>query len=309
MIMSSTINFEKILDISLDNFCWQKDVIIIAGPTCVGKSAIAIALAKKLNGVILNADSVQVYKDLKILSARPCEEELQGIPHFLYGYVNGSNNFSVANWLLDLKTTLKKVELSKKIPIIVGGSGLYINAVLNGLSKIPDVSEDNKKLSLSKFNKIGFEKFKQLNSLIDREFVKVNNDKQRLLRAYSVFLQTEKNMTFWHGQPREGKLEKNILSIFINSERRLIYKNCDFRFDKMLEKGALAEVKSLWESKIDRSLPISKSLGVKWLLEYLDKSISYKDAVDLSKRDTRRFVKRQFTWFKNNFIPDKIINI
>ena len=309
MNMSSTINFEKKLDISLDNFCWQNDAIIIAGPTCVGKSAIAIALAKKINGVILNADSVQVYKNLKILSARPSEEEIQDIPHFLYGYVDGSNNFSVADWLFDLKTALKKVQLSKKVPIIVGGSGLYINAVINGLSKIPDISEDNKNLSLNKFNEIGFERFMQLNSQIDSEFVKINSDKQRLLRAYSVFLQTEKNMTFWHKQPREGKLEKNILSIFINSERKLIYKNCDFRFDKMLEKGALAEVENLWKIKIDRSLPISKSLGVKWLLRYLDKSISYKDAVNLSKRDTRRFVKRQFTWFKNNFIPDKIINI
>ena len=308
MNMSSTINFEKILDISLDNFCWQNDAIIIAGPTCVGKSAIAVALAKQINGVILNADSVQVYKNLKILSARPSEEELQGIPHFLYGYVDGSNNFSVADWLFDLKTTLKKVQLLKKVPIIVGGSGLYINAVLNGLSKIPNVSEKNKNLSIIKFNEVGHEKFKQLNSQIDPEFVKINNDKQRLLRAYSVFLQTQKNMTFWHKQPREGKLEKKIFSIFINSERRLIYKNCDFRFDKMLEKGALAEVESLWKSKIDRSLPISKSLGVKWLLEYFDKSISYKDAVVLSKRDTRRFVKRQFTWFNHNFISNKIIN-
>ena len=308
MNMSSTINFEKKLDISLDNFCWQNDAIIIAGPTCVGKSAIAIALAKKINGVILNADSVQVYKNLKILSARPSEEEIQDIPHFLYGYVDGSNNFSVADWLFDLKTALKKVQLSKKVPIIVGGSGLYINAVINGLSKIPDISEDNKNLSFNKFNEIGFEKFMQLNSQIDPEFVKINSDKQRLLRAYSVFLQTEKNMTFWHKQPREGKLEKNILSIFINSERKLIYKNCDFRFDKMLEKGALAEVENLWKIKIDRSLPISKSLGVKWLLRYLDKSISYKDAVNLSKRDTRRFVKRQFTWFNHNFIPNIIIN-
>ena len=137
MNMSSTINFEKILDISLDNFCWQNDAIIIAGPTCVGKSAIAVALAKQINGVILNADSVQVYKNLKILSARPSEEELQGIPHYLYGYVDGSNKFSVADWLFDLKTTLIKVQLLKKVPIIVGGSGLYINAVLNGLSKIP----------------------------------------------------------------------------------------------------------------------------------------------------------------------------
>lgn len=307
--MSSTLNFEKILDIFPNKVSWEYDAIVIAGPTCVGKSAIAIELARKINGVILNADSVQVYSDLKLLSARPSEEDQQGIPHFLYGYVDAFTNYSVADWLADLKLTLNKAKQIKKVPIIVGGSGLYINAVINGIAKIPNISEKNKKISLNKYNEIGIEKFKQLNCQIDPDFVNVNYDKQRLIRAYSVFLETKKNMTFWHNQPREGKLEKKIFSLMVKSERSTIYRNCDIRFDKMLVSGALDEVETLWKNKIDRSLPISKSLGVKWLLQYLDSLISYEDAVNLSKRDTRRYVKRQFTWFSHNYIPNKTLYI
>ncbi|MDA0917312.1 MAG: tRNA (adenosine(37)-N6)-dimethylallyltransferase MiaA [Proteobacteria bacterium] len=282
-------------------------MIIIAGPTCVGKSAIALELAKKINGAILNADSVQVYKDLKLLSARPSDKDKQNIPHFLYGYVDAWINYSVANWLVDLKGALKKVEVLNKVPIIVGGSGLYINAIINGMTKIPNISVKNKQLALTKFDEIGYKKFKELNDEIDPDFVKVNSDQQRLIRAYSVFLETKKNMTFWYKQPREDKLEKKIFSILVKSERELIYKNCDLRFDNMLASGAISEVEFLWKNKVDRSLPITKCLGVKWLLHYLDDLMSYEDAVKLSKRDTRRFVKRQFTWFSHNFIPTKTV--
>ena len=307
MDMSSTVNFEKIFNSFSNNLCWKNDVIIIAGPTCVGKSAIALELAKKINGAILNADSVQVYKDLKLLSARPSDKDKQNIPHFLYGYVDAWINYSVANWLVDLKGALKKVEVLNKVPIIVGGSGLYINAIINGMTKIPNISVKNKQLALSKFDEIGYKKFKELNDEIDPDFVKVNSDQQRLIRAYSVFLETKKNMTFWYKQPREDKLEKKIFSILVKSERELIYKNCDLRFDNMLASGAISEVEFLWKNKVDRSLPIAKCLGVKWLLHYLDDLMSYEDAVKLSKRDTRRFVKRQFTWFSHNFIPTKTV--
>ncbi len=248
-----------------------------------------------------------MYKDLKLLSARPSDKDKQNIPHFLYGYVDAWINYSVANWLVDLKGALKKVEVLNKVPIIVGGSGLYINAIINGMTKIPNISVKNKQLALTKFDEIGYKKFKELNDEIDPDFVKVNSDQQRLIRAYSVFLETKKNMTFWYKQPREDKLEKKIFSILVKSERELIYKNCDLRFDNMLASGAISEVEFLWKNKVDRSLPIAKCLGVKWLLHYLDDLMSYEDAVKLSKRDTRRFVKRQFTWFSHNFIPTKTV--
>ncbi len=305
--MSSLLNVDVSFDLADNQYHYKKDLIIIAGPTCVGKSFIAMELAKKINGVLINADSVQVYEDLKLLSARPSEEDMRQIPHFLYGYVKSQKNNSIADWLRRLHKVLLDIQKIKKIAILVGGSGLYINAVINGLAPIPRLREEIKKKSLFKLNEIGIDSFKEINLNIDPEFVEKNHDKHRLLRSYGVFLQTKRNMTYWYQKPRQGAIKKNIYNFLINSERKLIYKRCELRFDNMLEKGALEEVRKIHDSNIDRSLPVARSLGVKWLLNYLDKKISFEEAVRLSKRDTRRYVKRQITWFNHNFIPYKII--
>ena len=305
--MSSLLNLNASFDLYKNHYDYEKDLIIIAGPTCVGKSLIAMKLAKKINGVLINADSVQVYKDLKVLSARPSEEDMRQIPHFLYGYVKSQINYSIADWLKRLSKVLSEVKKLNKIAILVGGSGLYLNAVINGLAPIPKLREEIKTKSLLKLNEIGIENFKELNFNIDSKFVSKNYDKHRLLRSYGVFLQTKKNMTYWHKEPRQGAIKKNIYGFLINLERKLIYKKCELRFDNMLKEGALKEVKKLHQSNIDRSLPVAKCLGVKWLLSYLDKKISLEDAVKLSKRDTRRYVKRQITWFSHNYIPYKTI--
>jgi len=259
--------------------------------------------------VIVNADSVQVYKDLNVLSARPDTKNMDYIPHYLYGYVNSSNTFSVSNWLFDLKEKLVEIKKNKKVPILVGGSGLYINAAINGLVPIPAISENIKQESLSKLDHVGIDKFREMLFDIDPVFLQKNNDKHRLLRAHSVYLQTSKPLSFWHDQPREGKVSKQIYSFLISSERKVIYKNCDKRFNQMLNVGGLEEVIKLRDKHIDRSLPIMKSLGVKWLLNYLDSQISFDDAVRLSMRDTRHYVKRQLTWFRHNYIPNKIIEL
>ena len=305
--MSSLLNIEAYFDLAKNQFDYKKDLIIIAGPTCVGKSMLAMKLAKKINGVLVNADSVQVYKDLKLLSARPTKQDMHEVPHLLYGYVKSHINYSIADWLEELTKALENLEKIKKIPILVGGSGLYLNAVINGLAPIPKLTEKTKIKCLLKLNEIGIDNFRKINFKIDPQFIAKNHDKHRLLRSYGVFLQTKKNMSHWYKKPREGSIKKNIYSFLINLDRKLIYKRCEFRFDHMLENGAIEEVKKLYKLNIDRSLPIAKSLGVKWLLSYLDKKISYEDAVSLSKRDTRRYVKRQITWFSHNFIPYKNI--
>ncbi len=305
--MSSLLNIEEFFDLAQNQYDFKTDLIIIAGPTCVGKSMLGMKLAKKINGVLVNADSVQVYEDIKLLSARPTEDEMDQVPHFLYGYVKSHINYSIADWLQQLSEVLDNLKKLRKTAILVGGSGLYLNAVINGLAPIPKLKEETKIKSLLKLNEIGFENFKKFNLKIDPKFVSKNQDKHRLLRSYGVFLQTKKNMSYWHKKPRTGAVKKNIYSFLINLERKLIYKRCEFRFDYMLENGAIEEVKKLYESNIDRTLPISKCLGVKWLLSYLDKNISFEEAVSLSKRDTRRYVKRQITWFANNFIPYKNI--
>ena len=305
--MSSVLNVETSFDLVENQYHYEKDLIIIAGPTCVGKSSIAMKLAKKINGVLVNADSVQVYEDLKLLSARPSEDDIRLIPHFLYGYVKSEKNYSIADWLQKLSKVLLEIEKMKKTAILVGGSGLYLKAVINGIAPIPKLREEIKQECLLKLDEIGIDDFKKLNYRIDPKFVAKNQDKHRLLRLYGVFLQTEKNMTYWYKKPRQGAIKKNIYSFLISLERKLIYKRCDLRFDSMLEKGALEEVKKIHKSNIDRSLPIAKCLGVKWLLNYFDKKISFEEAVRLSKRDTRRYVKRQITWFNHNYIPYKTI--
>ena len=306
--MSSNVNFEKTFDLSKNKYSWKDDMIIIAGPTCVGKSNIAIELAKKINGAIINADSVQVYKDLNLISARPTIDEMEAIPHFLYGYIDRNINFSVADWLLDTRSALIEVKKLKKIPILVGGSGLYLNAVINGLSPIPAITQETKNKCLLKFNQVGIEKFRKINFEIDSQFIKNNIDKHRLLRAYSVYVETGKNMSFWHSQSRDRMIDKVIYPFLIYLDRQILYNKCNRRFNEMLSKGALEEVR-LIHNKIDRSLPIARSLGVKWLLSYLDNEICFEDAIRLSMRDTRRYVKRQITWFSHNYIPYKVIKM
>ena len=307
--MSSLLNVEASFDLAENLYHYEKDLIIIAGPTCVGKSLIAMELAKKIDGVLINADSVQVYEDLKLLSARPTEEDMNQIPHFLYGYVKAEKNYSIADWLQQLHKVLDNLKKIKKTAILVGGSGLYLNSVINGLAPIPRLKEEIKKESLLKLNEIGIDNFKEINFNIDPKFVAKNSDKHRLLRSYGVFLQTNKNMTYWYKKSRQGAIKRKIYSFLINLERELIYRRCELRFDNMLKEGALEEVKKIHRSNIDRSLPVAKCLGVKWLLSYLDKKISFEEAIKLSKRDTRRYVKRQITWFSHNYVPYKIINM
>ena len=209
--MSSLLNLEASFDLTKNQYHYKKDLIIIAGPTCVGKSLLAMRLAKKINGVLINADSVQVYEDLKLLSARPSEEDMRKIPHFLYGYVKSKKNYSIADWLQQLSKVLLDIEKIKKIAILVGGSGLYLNAVINGLAPIPRLKEKIKKESLCKLNDIGFDSFKEINFNIDPKFVAKNYDKHRLLRSYGVFLQTNRNMSYWYQKPRQGAIKKKYL--------------------------------------------------------------------------------------------------
>ena len=307
--MSTNTNLENFISYSTNRFSWENDIIIIAGPTAVGKSKIAMDLAKSINGVIINADSVQVYQDLNILSARPNKITIETIEHYLYGYVSSSTNFSVANWLSDLNDILVEIKKKQKIPILVGGSGLYISAAVNGLAPIPNILQKIKDESNLKFNQIGLESFKELVSQIDPIFTHKNLDKHRLIRAYSVFKQTNKNLTFWYSQPRIGKIDKKVFSILISSERAIIYKNCDLRFNQMLGNKAIEEVIKLRNKNINRDFPIMKSLGVKWLLSFLDGSISYDYAVELSMRDTRNYAKRQMTWLRHNYIPQITIKL
>jgi len=295
----------KILDLSFN----ETPIIVISGPTGVGKSKLAISLAKKLNGVIINADSMQIYKELKIISSQPSDRDKKIILHELYGIRSIHQKFSVMDWLELVEKKLDVIFNNNKIPIIVGGTGLYIKSAINGISKIPKVNKVVFKDCEKHFEKIGILEFRKLVEKIDKDFILKNIDKQRLIRAYSVYLQTGKSMTEWYKSSKINKIYNTFFSILLEQEREKNYQNCENRFEEFINKGAIEEVKFLIDRNFDRSLPGFKCLGVNWILKYLEKEISLIDAIILSKRDTRRYVKRQLTWFRHNLNPDLILKI
>ena len=300
----------QLIEIKILNLCYKETpIIVISGPTGIGKSRLAISLAKNINGVIINADSMQIYKELKIISSQPSESDKKIVSHELYGIRSIYQHFSVMEWLELVKEKLDIILNNNKIPIIVGGTGMYIKSAINGISNIPKVDKAIFEYCLKLFEKIGILEFRKLVKEIDREFTVKNIDKQRLIRAYSVYLQTEKSMSEWYKSSDINKIYNTFFSILLEQEREKNYQNCENRFEEFIKNGAIEEVKYLKDNKFDRSLPGFKCLGVSWILKYLEQEISLKDAVFLSKRDTRRYVKKQLTWFRHNFNPDLILRI
>ena len=287
----------------------DKKALIISGPTGIGKSKFAISLAKKNNGIIINADSMQVYNDIKIISAQPDINDLKSVQHYLYGIKSATENFSVGEWIRCLEKLLRSNELKNKIPIIVGGTGLYINAAINGISIMPKIEKNILDKSNLLFEKIGIINFRNIVEKIDPIYVKKNIDRQRLIRSYSVFKQTGLSLSDWYKKTKKYKINKNFDLILLKQERNIIYEKCDIRFDTFIKNGAIEEIKLLKEKGLNRSLPIFKCLGVGWILKYLDNEIKLEEAIKLSKRDTRRYVKRQLTWFRHNFKPNKVLVI
>ena len=295
---------KKIIKKYFENQDVNESLVIVAGPTGIGKSYFAIKLALEINGVIINADSIQVYKNIEIMSSQPNKNDLTKVDHFLYGFKSINEHYSVGDWLHSLNHVLKYIKSKKKIPILVGGTGMYIDAAINGLSDIPAIEEDIKLKTNIMFETLGVKKFREIVGEIDPVYYSQNKDKQRLIRAYNVFISTGKSLTDWHKSKSNQGINRKTFSILLNKERKENYKNCDSRFETFIKTGGLDEVRRFWEKKIDRSLSSAKALGIKWFLEFYDGKISLKNAMEYSKRDTRRYVKRQNTWFKNNFVPN-----
>lgn len=279
--------------------------ILIAGPTASGKSAAALALAEKLGGVIINADSMQVYSDLRILSARPRDEDEARAPHALYGFVPASHAYSVGQWLGDVKQAIADAQRRDRMPIITGGTGLYFKALLEGLSPIPDIPDEVRKhwrdLASGKDGQ-------ELHCLLRQRDPEMASrlrpsDPQRVIRALEVLDATGRSLAQWQSEPGEPLLkEEQVARIFVEPPREKLYERIDKRFDAMLEEGALEEVKSLARQQLDPELPAMRALGVKSLIALLNGDIEAEEAIDRAKTETRRYAKRQLTWAKSNMI-------
>ena len=271
----------------------SQTVVIISGATASGKSALALKLAKENNGEIINADALQIYQELPILSAQPTAQEQSEIPHHLYGFLNHKDDFSVATWLDLVADIVPKIWQKDKLPIIVGGSGMYISKLIEGISPITEISERNKRKAQQDFDELG------LNEIIKKAQAENIKDKQRAIRAYEVFLETKKPISFWQEQRKKIILPEASFKHFnINIDRPELYLRCNERFEIMLKKGALDEVQNIMEQVANNS-NITKTLGFHEIEQYLLKNLNYDKMIEKSCQKTRNYAKRQLTWFRN----------
>ena len=278
-------------------------VYIIAGPTAIGKSEFALNLAKKLNGNIINADSMQVYKQLKILTARPKNEETKKIDHHLYGYIDAFNRFNVERWCNDAKEKINHCHKNNITPILVGGTGMYIDKLINGIIDIPSIPESLKLESEILIEKKGLKNFYNLIEEFDPiALKKINtNDKNRLRRIWEVYIHTGKTLSEWNNLGTKFFL-KNIkykLIIFL-PDREKNYQKVNLRFVSMFKKGAIEEVKKLLKLNLNSSMPIMRAHGVPEIKKYLENKIDKDTCIHRSQQVTRNYVKRQHTWWRSS---------
>ncbi len=295
---------------SLDLAQWGARYVIITGSTASGKSALALALAERVDGVIINADSMQLYADLQVLTARPDDAAIRRVPHRLYGVIDGAERASVGSWLAMAAKAMAAARADGKLPIIVGGTGMYISAGLNGLAQIPDVPMDIHASCVAQLAEMGGEAFRaELANFdpvnADRLFA---GDSQRLVRAMGVVRATGRPLSAWQADPQTGQFAGIALSVALVPPRAILYDRINQRFDEMLVAGAIDEVSRLASRGLNDGLPVMKALGVRELLAHLSGEMSLDRAAELAKRDTRHYAKRQMTWLRNNFNAKILIN-
>lgn len=279
--------------------------VLIAGPTASGKSALGIKLAQALNGVVINADSMQVYRDLRVITARPTPEEETQAPHRLYGHVDAAVNFSVGRYVADAVSVLREIE-GRKLPIFVGGTGLYFKALTEGLSDIPAVPEEVREQVRRESEGLETPELHRLLSERDPETAQTlrPSDRLRVQRALEIFAATGQPLVSFHGARQPGPLaDVPVIKLFLAPEREDLRRRIDRRFLAMMEQGALDEVKALGERNLDPMLPAMRAHGVPGLLSFLRGEISLDEAITKGQGDTRRYAKRQFTWFRHQ-LPD-----
>jgi len=280
--------------------------ILLAGPTASGKSALALALAERLGGTVINADSMQVYRDLRIITARPTKAEEARVPHRLYGHVDAAENYSVGRWCVDAQAAIEDAKRAGRIPILVGGTGLYFKALAQGLAAVPPVPAS---VRAAVRGRLAAEGIAPLYAELARRDPAAAQrlmpaDRSRITRALEVVLATGRSLTDWHREGMPPAVDAACaVKVFLKVARRELYCRIDARFDDMLAKGALDEVKQLAARGLDPALPAMKAHGVPWLIRHLRGDIALAEAAEGGKRDTRRYTKRQETWFRNQ-LPD-----
>jgi len=282
----------------------MRPAILIHGPTASGKTELSIEIARKLDGEIVNADSMQVYRELKVISARPEEAEMDGVPHHMFGHVPVSERFSTGQWLEQARPVIEDIQKRGKTAVVVGGTGLYLLALTHGLSDIPPVPEEVRHEVLEVAKAEGVRGLKVRLQVVDPEAAsRINeNDRQRLSRAYEVWLATGKPLTSFQNNRSKPVLNADEwLGVALTPPRSKLYARIDRRFEGMLMEGAMEEARDLVRLGIDHELPAMKAHGMPWLSAFIRGEIDSATAAENAKRDTRRYAKRQFTWIGRQF--------
>jgi tRNA dimethylallyltransferase len=288
----------------------QSKIILISGPTASGKSNFAVKIAKKVNGEIINADSMQVYKKLKILTARLNKKEQKNIKHHMYGVIDLNKKFSTGQWLKAAIKKITEIKKRKKIPILVGGTGLYFQSLINGLVKIPEIPlQFRNKIRLIQ-KKEGQKKFYKKLLKIDPEIKNKfdPNDTQRTIRAFEIKKFTKISMYTWLTKTKSEFKEEEFLKLYIDFKRENLIKRISLRSIKMIEDGAIKEVKKFIKFKTKKDLSVNRVIGIDELTQYLDKKINLDQAQELISIKTRQYAKRQATWARSRMTSWEKIN-
>ena len=280
----------------------SKKILLIAGPTASGKSRLAIEIAKKIKGEIINADSMQVYKDFSVLSSRPSKKDLKKVKHYLYGFQSAKKHFSTGAWLKLVKKQIIQCLRNKKIPIIVGGTGLYFEAITKGISKIPNIDFKTRDKIRKLQKKIGqkkfYEKLLKLDPLV-KDKIKPS-DTQRTIRAYEVKEFTKKSILEWYKLTKSEFKKFQIFKIFIDTPREELLKNISNRAEEMFKNNCVKEVKIFLKLKVDPSLSVNKIIGVREIKDYLLGILNLSQTKELINIKTRQYAKRQVTWARGH---------
>ena len=278
------------------------EAVLIAGPTASGKSALALRLAQAFDGVVVNADSMQVYRDLRVLTARPSEAEVASAPHRLFGEVDGAQNFSVGHYARAVAPLLADIAGSGRLPIVAGGSGLYFRALTEGLSAIPPVPTDVR-------DRVRREAQDRPAADLHAELARADpasaatlkpGDRQRVLRALEIVAATGRSIVEFQGERSAGPLAgRNVVRVFLTPDRATLRVRIDARFRHMIDTGALVEIEALGRRTLDPALPVMRAHGVPALLAHLRGALTLEEAIARGQADTRAYAKRQFTWFRH----------
>jgi tRNA dimethylallyltransferase len=284
--------------------------ILIAGPTASGKSALALALAERLGGTIINADSMQVYRELSVLTARPSREDAARAPHALYGFVPGTDAYSAARYATDAAAAIAAARAAGRVPIVVGGTGLYFRALLQGLSPVPPVDPDARAYWRAQAASRPAPELHALLQARDPATAArlMPTDPQRIVRALEVLESTGRSLSDWQREPGVPVLtEADTTRLLVLPEREAMVQRIEARFDAMLEHGALREVAGLLALGLSPELPVMRALGVASLARHLAGEIGLEEAAAAAKAETRKYAKRQLTWLRRNMIAWRML--